>query len=589
MEETLSSVEASLKARILQRKRERNNLIPFNQLPLEIASNILWLSISDPWKRKITYSFLQRLGTISSVCSSWRALVEGSPRFWSTIEFRAPRQTILTQLEKSKSSPLEIKCFSDGAYHCAPTVGRGIGVVLVPQLRLIESHTHRIRSLIVSMPTTNGMITLLDKPAPMLEELRLTFVHCMFVEPLELFCGQAGRLKDVALENLPVRWDSKALVGLRSLSIKGLACSSTKVQAVRLLEANPDLEKLDLEDLVVMEGFGDDDVPSAGGERIRVLMRKMRELRLFSLPFDLVRVVLGAIAIPSIQTFNLKCLFRGQPASRLFGPNIKHLVPPLLNRSRGTELAEIKLGKASLGLSIHLPRHKTPPIEIQLSNTETPVAGFEWLAENLFSSQNGLPTVGSGGAEEEGKEEMFQVSLGFGENFDMEVGSFVPILHQLSTVRVKTLTIDSACRGERLIKYLGKKKEGLQWPLPHLMSLTVAGYAYNTMASDLLTALQRRKSAAPSEGTAAPQSAVHLPAPLEILDIGGLRGLDHKTQKALADCISKSGTFTRPSRQQRTYWDGNGEGWEDLDDDNGYDEDIYNTYGPLAMVSPYVW
>ncbi|KIO30598.1 hypothetical protein M407DRAFT_5528 [Tulasnella calospora MUT 4182] len=162
-----------------------------------------------------------------------------------------------------------------------------------------------------------------------------------------------GRLKDVALENIPVRWDSGALVGLRSLKIKGnLGYSPTESEVVRLLEANPGLEKMEIEDVTVTEDFGD----SVGLSRIfkkrrRVIMSNMQELRLFSLPFELVRVILGTVEIPSIRHLDLKCLFDGHPASQLLGPHIKHLVPPIIQGSTGAELAELTFREESVGLA----------------------------------------------------------------------------------------------------------------------------------------------------------------------------------------------------------------------------------------------
>ncbi|KIO18205.1 hypothetical protein M407DRAFT_32117 [Tulasnella calospora MUT 4182] len=574
MEETLTSLQTSLKTRITQRKKERNRLIRFNQLPLEVASNILWLSIVDPWQRKMSWSFIQRLQTISSVCSSWRNLVEGSPRFWSIIEFSCPKPAILHFLRKSESSGLEIKCFSDTKYNCAPSVER-FGLAEGGYLDLIAPHTGRIRSLILSAPTTDGLFSILERPAPMLQELRLNFVHCIFVQPLDLFCGQAGRLRDVALENIPVRWDSEVLVGLRSLKIKGkLEYSPTEGQVRRLLEANPGLEKMDIEDVMVTEHFGDDAVEcTGGGKPSRVVMSKMQELKLFNLQFELAQAILANVEIPSIRHLKLRCLFGGQPASRLLGPNMKHLVPPLLQRSKGSHQAEITFGKASVGLGIYLPRQENSTIRIELKNT-IPVSGFEWLAENFFLAE-GLPSVSAA--------DTFQVSLKFGDNFDMEGGAFIPILDRLNAVKVKVLTIESGCKhGEELINYLGVVKGDSHWPLPHLMSLTVEGSA--AMATHLLTTLQHRKHDAPTNETpTAPR-----PVTLEVLNIEGLRGVERKMEKTLAEYISSSGTLVRGSRRPLTYWRGFGDDWEDFDEDNE-DEDIYDTYGPLAMVSPYVW
>ncbi|KAG9020733.1 hypothetical protein FS837_007924, partial [Tulasnella sp. UAMH 9824] len=405
----------------------------------------------------------------------------------------------------------------------------------------------------------------------MLEELRLGFVHCVFVQPLDLFCGQAGRLKDVALENIPVRWDSEALVGLRSLRIKGkLDYSPTEGQVRRLLEANPELEDMDIEDVTVTERFGDDAVGCNDGRKPdRVVMSKMQELRLTNLPFELVQAVLGNVEIPAIRHFKLKCLFRGQPASRLLGPNIQHLIPPLRQRSMGAHRAEMMFGKSSVRLEVHVPGLK-PTIRVDLKNT-VPISGFEWLAENFLLVDKPSSVVAA---------DTFQVSLKFWDNFDMAGGAFIPILDRLSAVKVKSLTIESACRnGEELIKYFGEAKEDSEWPLPQLMSLTVAGPA--ELAPHLSTALQCRKNYAPAEeAPTAPR-----PVMLEVLNIESLRGVDRKVEKALAKCVSSSGTFIPGNRRSSNYW--NGYDWEDLGDDNE-DEDIYNTYGPLAMVSPYV-
>ncbi|KAG8907791.1 hypothetical protein FRC00_011607, partial [Tulasnella sp. 408] len=485
--------------------------------------------------------------------------------------FSRPQPAISHSLEKSQSSGLEIKCFSNSKYDCAPPMELA-GVVEGGYLGLVAPHIHRIRSLVLSAPTTDGLLSVLGHAAPMLEELRLRFVHCVFVQPLDLFCGQAGRLKDVALENIPVRWDSEALVGLRSLRIKGkLDYSPTEGQVRRLLEANPGLEEMDIEDVTLTERFGDDAVGrDGGGQPDRVVMSNLQELRLTNLPFELVQAVLGNVEIPAIRHLKLKCLFRGQPASRLLGPSIKHLIPPLRQRSKGAHRAEMMLGKSSVRLEVHLPGQK-PTIRMDLKNT-VPISGFEWLAENLLLVERPPPVSAA---------DTFQVSLKFWDNFDMAGGAFIPILDRLSAVKVKSLTIESACRhGEELIKYVGEAKEDSQWPLPHLMSLTVAGPA--ELAAHLSTALQRRTHGAPSEEA---PTAPH-PVMLEILNIESLRGVDRKVEKALAKCVSSSGTFIRQKRRSSNYW--NGYDWEDLDDDNE-DEDIYNTYGPLAMVSPYVW
>ncbi|KIO18204.1 hypothetical protein M407DRAFT_32116 [Tulasnella calospora MUT 4182] len=567
MEETLTSLQNSLKIRIAQRKKERNGLIRFNQLPQEIASNILWLSIVDPWQQKLFFSFHRRLQTISSVCSSWRNLVEGSPRFWSIIEFSCPQPVILHFLRKSESSGLEIKCYSDSKYNCTPPVDWiGSADSEGGCLNLVAPHTGRIRSLILSAPSTNGLLSVLERPAPMLEELRLNFFHCLFVQPPDLFCGQAGRLRDVELQNIPVRWDSEVLVGLRSLKIKAIRkYSPTEGQVQRLLEANPGLENMDIEDVTITGRFGDDAVEwTGGGNRSRVVMSKMQELRLFNLQFELVQAILGNVEIPSIRHLKLRCLFRGHPASRLFGPHMKHLVPPLLRRSQGTDLADITFGRASVGLGIFLPLQQRPIILIELRDT-VPVSGFKWLAENFFHPE-GLPSIGAA--------RIFKVTLKFVNGFDMARGAFIPVLDPLNAVKVKVLTIESGCKhGEELINYLGEVKEDSRWPLPHLVSLTIGGPA--AMATPLSITPHRRKHDLPiNETPTAPR-----PATLEVLNIEGLHGVNRKMEKTLAKYISSTARFIRAIASRRGYgdfedeWESPDDQWEDPGDHNE-DEDI---------------
>ncbi|KAG9041344.1 hypothetical protein FS837_012401 [Tulasnella sp. UAMH 9824] len=376
-------------------------------------------------------------------------------QFWSIIEFTNTRPALLALLKKSKSNPLEIKCISDGQYNCAPRMDR-MRDVGPTYFELLASHMHRIRSLIVlTLSTTDGILALLEKPAPLLEELNPNFRHCPLLQPVELFLGQGGKLKDVVLEHLPVLWDSEVLVGLRSLKMKAkFVYPPMEMQVLRLLESNPELEKLDIQDMTTTEtetsadeGLGFTQVVRKQG---RLIMGKMQELTILNLPFQPVRAALSNVEIPSIKRLDLECQCHGQPASKLLGPKIQHLVPPILQRLAGTELAEVTLGQDSLGLAIYLSRYERPPIRIRLKNT-APISGFCWLAEHIFTA-DGLPAVGA--------PEIFQVSLKFGGSFDMERSTFIPLLDWLDVVKVKDLTIERGCsRVEELIKYLGEIQE----------------------------------------------------------------------------------------------------------------------------------
>ncbi|KAG8909806.1 hypothetical protein FRC01_006718 [Tulasnella sp. 417] len=570
LEEAFTSLQTGLRTSITQRKKQRNSLIHLNRLPIEIASKVLWLAVADPWQQKISFSFLRRLETISSVCSSWRALVQSSPRFWSVIEFSNPEPVILDLLRKSGSTGLDIRCFSDGNYNCMHHSGLS-GSLGRRHLNLIIPHTDRIQSLSLAAYAAHGLLPILEKPAPVLEELRLELMEESFGEPLDLFCGQAGRLRDVVLENIPFRWDSAVLAGLRSLKISSrFDYPPSPVQVRRLLEENPGLETMDIEDVAIRgpERLTGDAVESSGrGKPSRVGMSKMQKLRLYSLRFELLQAILDNVEIPSIQHFDLWRSFRGQPASRLLGLNMKPLVAPLLRRSQGTRRAEITFEKTSIGFELFFGR-EDPTIRIELPHI-APMNGFDWLVEN-FSLAEDLPSVCAVDA--------FQVSLTFWSHFDMAGGAFIPILDRLGAVKVKALTIESTCRnGEQMVDYLGELNKDSQWPLPHLTSLTIGGRA--ELADHLLSVLQRRTEAAP-EGAVNPLR----PVLLEVLDLGALEvSARADMDEALAKCVSSSGTFTRASWLPFMYRPGLVEDWDDLDHDDDEEEEIDYNYEPSVL------
>ncbi|KAG9042067.1 hypothetical protein FS837_011381 [Tulasnella sp. UAMH 9824] len=497
----------------------------------KIASHILWLSIVDPWTQKDSYSFLQRQQTISRVCSSWWALVEDSPRFWSIIEFPCPPAVISHSLEKSQSSGLEIKSFKDSKYGYDPIIEHARWKCFIS----IAPHADRIRSLVLSSRSLDGVGRVLEKPAPALEELKLDSRGCYDVRAFDLFCGQASRLRDVALRNIAVKWDSGVFTGLRTLIIVDRGeYLPTEEQVRRLLEANPGLEELSIEGLTMTERFENDAVQSTGeGKPSRVVMSKMLELSLSILPYKLAQAVLSNVEIPSMTYFEFMSRLEELPASTMLDPTVNHLVSTVLRLSKAVQQAELTFGQTRVVLAIYTPRHEGPTVRLELIKP-TPVSAFEWLTENLFHSE-GLPSVCAA--------DTLQVSLKFGEDFNMGDGAFILILDRLNAVKVNALTMERSCHyGEELIKYLGEAQGDSQWPLPYLTSMTLGGPA--TLADHLSIALQRRMQYSPAgETPAAPR-----PAMLEVLDISGLHGVDEDVEKALAKCVASSGTFI-PTRQ----------------------------------------
>ncbi|KAG8988154.1 hypothetical protein FRB90_002942, partial [Tulasnella sp. 427] len=561
----------SLLERVIQRKKARNSLVKFNKLPLEISSYILWLSVADPWRNKLSLLFLDRVHVIASVCSAWHAVVEVSPRFWSVLELKHPLHVIEALLEKSKCSPLQVKCFTErGGYDC----GRSDGTADKSLSHLTESHSTRIRSLALVMSESAAITELLSKPAPRLEELKLHFAYSRSGKPLKLFGDDAPSLRDVGLENAPVKWDCETLRGLESLRIKAHPRHHpTRSDVIKLLQRNPGLEKLILEDVGIGKDFWDAPISASkvgrsAEEGNRVMMNNLRKLRFWDLPFEIAKVALGTIDTPRLETFHLKCHFHSLPVSDFLGPELASLVVDMLQRSAGDRNeVRLKLDRTSVGLDISPGDNQAPSILIRFTDTVR-LSAFEWILKTLLP-----PALQASVNQPPSREFTSQVSLTFTDGFNMAGNAFLPFLDRLTGIKVKRLTIASGCLyAEQLIRHLGDRgnSDGL-WLLPDLTEWVVGGFG--SLAQPLLAALQARypqkltdhptslldtetfTSSQEVPMTLSQETSLATERPsmkLEVLNIEGLQGIDKRMEEMLEGAVSKGGIClkaTRPAAQ----------------------------------------
>ncbi|KAG9020732.1 hypothetical protein FS837_007925, partial [Tulasnella sp. UAMH 9824] len=83
MERLLASAQhdQDVARRIIGKKRDRNSLVPINQLPTELLVDIFWNSVlTDQW-------FFKYLTRISSVAWLWKTIIEHAPRLWATVDW----------------------------------------------------------------------------------------------------------------------------------------------------------------------------------------------------------------------------------------------------------------------------------------------------------------------------------------------------------------------------------------------------------------------------------------------------------------------------------------------------------------------
>ncbi|KAG8991678.1 hypothetical protein FRB90_001265, partial [Tulasnella sp. 427] len=489
MEKTLSMLNRYLNARIAQRKRERNDLVRFSRLPLEISGGILWLSVNDPWQGK---TYLESVQAIALVCFAWRTLVQGSPRFWSIIELGTPLAAVKYCLKRAGSHPLEVRSMSSDS--CSgPDVLTSDALSDDRYTRLVSKRVGQTRRLSVFMrDAVDGTIRwILEKPAPLLEELKLQFVHNVFARPVELFSGQAGKLKSVELDNIPIRWDSEALAGLTTLEIKGRSLyAPIEMQVTEMLRANTALESLCLEEVKVAERLEEALARQASNwikPSTPVAMRKLRHLKLLNIPLELFLVVIDAVEIPCIETLELHCSFRFRPVFSL-ALITKSLTTPIFMLASKAERVELSFENDQVGLSIYLPSDNAPVVRFYMHNTMPRLGGFHWIVENLLSEFILPPDL-----DRLGPPVGLPLTLVFGDGFDLD-HAVVPIVDELDAIPVQILElkIGALCiNGGAVIQYLQERRgEDLHWPLPDLKSITLGGSSL--LVVDLHNTLEKR-------------------------------------------------------------------------------------------------
>lgn len=218
-------------------KTERNTFVPFNLLPIEIATNILLLSIAGQkwWRREVD--------KLSLVCHSWRNVIASTPRFWGGIcatEFREIEGLHLF-LKRSGSIPLHI--------YIPP-----LKEVFEPDFfwRSLFPHARRIASLSTngycSLETPPGMEDVLAAALPSLTSLSIG-PRWPSTESHKPLCVKlkSERLQELTLVLFQLRWDAMILPRLRLLKVCNRGPRGPSVrQILRSLAGLPMLEAIHL-------------------------------------------------------------------------------------------------------------------------------------------------------------------------------------------------------------------------------------------------------------------------------------------------------------------------------------------------------
>ncbi|KAF9232495.1 hypothetical protein BU15DRAFT_81182 [Melanogaster broomeanus] len=235
---------ALLKLPICALLTQRNALSPVSRLPHEILATIFLYQ---------AYSFYQDprySGTwgappwanVSYICRHWRDVALNTSSLWSFLFVSPPRWT-KELLSRTNMLPLRIRI--NVRYWTRKEM------IFLEQ---VTTDVTRIQDLSLKLPRnlTEGVISKLSKPAPLLHTLRLfvtqTGTESVLV-PDALFSRETPALRTLELYRCHVPWSSPIFTALTTLRLRDIASSSqpTIAEILAMLRHMPDLAHLYLE------------------------------------------------------------------------------------------------------------------------------------------------------------------------------------------------------------------------------------------------------------------------------------------------------------------------------------------------------
>ncbi|KAG8983865.1 hypothetical protein FRB90_005685, partial [Tulasnella sp. 427] len=293
LELTLDAVRGEFASKIQEARRKRNAFLPISRLPRELLAEIFYIQCD-------TYNRFKQLKNSASVCSEWLTVVRSTPMLWSVLDSNCPLDLLPVVIRNSKSSPLRVQVFwpsFDSSNPPPETIARyrRFFEIVAADSRL----TDRWSSVSMLLPPNVGPIK--DYLGIPLLNLRRAYFRnntgLWTQGPVKLLGGDCGRLEEFDLEGIPVQWDAFKLKGLRLLSLKYEAPSSS-TKLLEMLAASPELESLTLSDLPT---------PSNSERDVlhRVTLPQLRKLVLSNNEEKVVVNLLRSIKTPPLKRFEL--------------------------------------------------------------------------------------------------------------------------------------------------------------------------------------------------------------------------------------------------------------------------------------------
>lgn len=234
----LDQSDDHLAQRTIQMKRDRNSLVPINQLPAELLISIFQTLLFSLSRIHPYRNHLSQLKAISSVSWWWNTIIMDAAVLWAVVESRTPTDLLPVVLRRSRDCPLKI------TLHEFRNSKRDFELLL----ETVFSNINRWKTVSIDLETAPAnRRERLEHPAPTIEVLDLKIQKSWRCPQVDLFQGHAPNLTTLQIQGLPVRWSPGVFQGLRKIVIwRVLENGPTTMEILDALRCSPHLQHLEL-------------------------------------------------------------------------------------------------------------------------------------------------------------------------------------------------------------------------------------------------------------------------------------------------------------------------------------------------------
>ncbi|KAG8913394.1 hypothetical protein FRC01_004571, partial [Tulasnella sp. 417] len=410
---------------------------------------------------------LTRAQQLSTVCSRWRNVVEGTPEIWTIITGYDPPEAVNKAIEHSSDMSLDIG-YNTKANHSVHS----------PEdfLQAVSPHTRRWRraSIVLTSCSEHWMRGLTMGMAPRLESFTLR-VSYYSGGPLTLFGGVAPPcLRELTVRRVPLLWDAQQFSSLHKLVILVGRWNAPSLQTLLfVLRIAPNLEEF--------EYWGElSQVLHSARSPGFILLPVMKSLQLYTPNTSDALDILSCIRAPACQKVLLEATMGDFQVPERLAQNCEAMLqfsPLITNLANQGKHVEIRVEPTDARFSIS-------SVDFDLSHPTQIIQVAKWMVQDL---SNELMDI-----------DLFIEDIGFtAEQLD---SLFPPTLHR----RVSKLSIgglrDNFDQAGAILDYLSSSKlrsDGqVQLPLPHLREIAVLGSSPDLLS--ILHMLQARMEAVDS-------------------------------------------------------------------------------------------